>query len=67
MSGFLWTSGHLGWGIFAIAVFTGLWLLLTDMYWRLKNTRIGRLLVTTATGWLIGVGLILLVFYIANR
>lgn len=67
MSGFLWTSGHLGWSIFSIVVFTGLWLLLADLYWRLKRTRIGRLLVTMVTGWIIGVGLILLAFYVASR
>ena len=63
MSGFLWTSGHLGWGIFAIGVFTGLWLLLTDLYWRLKRIRIGRLLAKVAAGWIIGVGLIMLAFW----
>lgn len=67
MSSFLWASGHLGWGIFSIVVFTGLWLLLTDLYWRLKITRINRLLFPVAAGWLVGVGLILLTCYIANQ
>ena len=67
MSDFLWTSGHLGWGVFSIAVFTGLWMLLIDLYWRLKSTGIGRFLATMATGWIIGVGLIVFGFYIANR
>lgn len=66
MNGFLWSSGHLGWGIFALAVFTGLWWLLSDLYWRLQSIRISRLLVMLATGWTIGVGLILLGFYIGN-
>jgi hypothetical protein len=64
MNDFLWSSGHLGWGVFALAVFTGLWWLLSDLYWRLQNTRISRLLVTLAIGWAIGVGLILLGFRI---
>lgn len=67
MNDFLWSSGHLGWGVFALAVFTGLWWLLSDLYWRLQSIRIGRLLVTLATGWAIGVGLILLGFYIGIR
>ncbi|MGH8145773.1 MAG: hypothetical protein ACREPY_05525 [Rhodanobacteraceae bacterium] len=67
MNDFLWVSGHLGWGIFAVAVFTGLWMLLTDLYWRLQSTRIARLLVTMGAGWVIGVGLIVLGFFLANR
>ncbi|UJJ57579.1 hypothetical protein [Rhodanobacter denitrificans] len=64
MNDFLWSSGHLGWGVFALAVFTGLWWLLSDLYWRLQNIRISRLLVTLAIGWAIGAGLILLSFRI---
>lgn len=67
MNGFLWASGHLGWGIFAVAVFTGLWVLLVDVYWRLKDTRMVSLLATAAAGWVVGVGLIVLAFYLANR
>lgn len=67
MSGFFWTSGHLGWGIFALIVFTGLWWLLADVYWRLKNTRIGGLVIAMGVGWLIGAGLIVLAFYLAHR
>ncbi|TAM61129.1 MAG: hypothetical protein EPN49_07750 [Rhodanobacter sp.] len=66
MNGLFWASGHLAWGIFALAVFTGLWCLLTDLYWRLKGIRFKRLLVMMAAGWLIGVGLILLGFYRFN-
>ncbi|NII11149.1 hypothetical protein [Oleiagrimonas sp. C23AA] len=60
MSSFLWTSGHLGWGVFAIVVFSGIWLLLADLYWRLRTTRISRFLLALAVGWVIGVGLIML-------
>ena len=67
MNGFFWTSGHLGWGIFALVVFTGLWTLLSDLVWRLKNVRIGRLAVAMSIGWIMGAGLILLGFYLGNR
>ncbi|HLI18832.1 MAG TPA: hypothetical protein VKV22_11265 [Rhodanobacteraceae bacterium] len=66
MNGFFWTSGHLGWGIFAAAVFTGLWILLADIYWRLRRTRMVRLLVMVASSWLVGIGLIVLCFFISN-
>lgn len=64
MNAFFWTSGHLGWGIFALVVFTGLWWLLSDLVWRLSSVKIGRLAVALAIGWSIGVGLILLGFYL---
>lgn len=67
MNDFLWSSGHLGWGFFALAVFTGLWWLLSDLCWRLHSIRIGRLMVALITGWAIGVGLVLLGFLIGNR
>jgi hypothetical protein len=67
MSGFFWTSGHLGWGIFAIVVFTGLWWLLADLVWRLKSVRIRQLAVTMLIGWMVGVGLIVLGVYLGNR
>ena len=67
MNEFFWSSGHLGWGIFALVVFTGLWCLLSDLTWRLKNIRISQLAITMAIGWVLGVGLILLGFYLANR
>jgi hypothetical protein len=67
MNDFLWSSGHLDWGVFTLAVFTGVWWLLSDLYWRLQSIRVGRLLVALATGWAIGVGLILLGFHIGNR
>ncbi len=63
MHDFLWSSGHLGWGFFALAVFTGLLLLLGDLYWRLHNIRIGRLLGALAASWAVGAGLIVLGFH----
>lgn len=67
MNGFFWTAGHLGWGIFAVAVFTGLWILLSDFCWRMKSVRIVLFGATMAAGWMIGVVLILLGFYIAGH
>ncbi len=67
MNGFFWSCGHLGWGIFALSAFTGLWLLLFDLIWRLRSIRIGRLVVAMSLGWGVGLGLILLGFYLGNR
>ncbi len=67
MNDFLWSSGQLGWGVFTLVVFTGLWWLLGDLYWRLQSVRIGRFLVTLVTGWAVGVGLILLGFHLGSR
>lgn len=62
MSSFFWTSGHFGWGIFALIVFTALWWLLSDLVWRLKSVSFRRLAAAMLIGWVIGVGLILLAF-----
>jgi len=67
MNGFLWTSGHLGWDIFALATFTSLWWLLSDLVWRLTSIRICRLAAVMSVGWIVGVGLLLLGFYLGNR
>lgn len=66
MKSFLWISGHMGWGVFTIVVFTGLWLLLWDLIWRMRNSRIHRLTVEMSIGWIIGAALILLGFYLSN-
>jgi len=67
MSGFLWESGHLVWSVFALMVFSGLWLLLSDVVWRLWNTTIVRLAAVMATAWIAGVVLIGLGFYFFSR
>lgn len=67
MNEFFWVSGHLGCSAFALTVFTGLWLLLSDLAWRLQNSRIGRLAMVMSIGWIIGAGLILLGFYLGSR
>jgi len=66
MNGFFWSSGHLGWGIFALVVFTCLWLLLADLVWRLRSIRIHRLIVGMSIGWIIGVGFVLFGFYLGS-
>jgi hypothetical protein len=63
MNDFFWSSDHLGWGFFALAVFTGSMLLLGDLYWRLYNIRIARLLAALAASWAVGAGLIVLGFH----
>ena len=67
MNEFFWESGHLGWGIFALIVFSGLWLLLSDICWRLLVMKSGRLLTVMGIGWLVGVAVILLGFYFGSR
>jgi predicted membrane channel-forming protein YqfA (hemolysin III family) len=67
MNEFFWTSGHLGWGIFALVVFTALWGLFSDLVWRSRNVRIGKLAVAMSIGWIVGVGVIFLGFYLCNR
>ncbi|HEX5352502.1 MAG TPA: hypothetical protein VFW60_00320 [Rhodanobacteraceae bacterium] len=66
MNGFLWESGHLGWGIFALAVFTGLWWLLADLVWRFKKVQFAWLMAGLAAGWVIGAGLIVLAFWLGK-
>lgn len=66
MSDFFWTSGHLGWGLFAIMVFSAVWLLFSDFVWRLRNVRIVRLALTMSASWIVGVGLIVAGLYIAG-
>lgn len=67
MSHFFWSSGHLGWGIFALIVFSGLWCLLADLIWRLVATRARVLAFALSVGWVAGVALILLGFHLAGR
>jgi hypothetical protein len=67
MNAFFWPSGHLGWGMFAFVAFTLLWVLVSDLVWRLRNVRFIRLAFAMSVAWLIGAGLILLVFYLGNR
>lgn len=60
MNAFFWSSGHLGWGVFALVVFTGLWLLTGDLVWRVKTSRFSRLAIGVAAGWLVGAAFIVL-------
>ena len=66
MNEFFWSSGHLGWGFFALVVFTGLSWLLSDFVWRSTSAKIGRLSVAMSIGWVIGVGLIFLALYLGK-
>ncbi|KRA33130.1 hypothetical protein ASD68_08780 [Rhodanobacter sp. Root627] len=67
MNNFLWISGHLGWGSFALIVFTVLWFLLTDIVWRLRSASIRWLAAMMSIGWMMGVGLIFIAFHLGSR
>ncbi len=66
MTGFWWFSGHLGWGIFALTVFTGIWWLLSDLCWRLLIIRVGWLVTVMGIGWLVGFVFILLEYHFGS-
>lgn len=61
MNPFFWTSGHLSWGLFSALVFSGVWLLVGDLAWRLLTTRAAYLVALLAASWAIGVVTILLI------
>lgn len=63
---FFWASDHLGWGIFAVFVFTGVWWLLADLVWRLTPIRIVKLAAFAVGAWLSAVGLIVAAFYLSG-
>lgn len=67
MSGFVWTSGHLGWGLFALLVFSGLWLQISDLVWRQTKIRMARFLSIMSIGWTLAAILIVLGFYAVNH
>lgn len=67
MSGFFWASGHLGWGIFAVLVFTVLWWVAMDLYWRLNRFRIARLLGPAVASWALGGAIVVLVFFLSHK
>ncbi|MGH9600518.1 MAG: hypothetical protein ACRD27_11690 [Terracidiphilus sp.] len=54
MSTFFWSVAHLGWGVFALAVFSALCLLAVDVVWRLSPVPIRRLAPVAAVGWIVG-------------
>jgi hypothetical protein len=67
MNGFLWSSGHLGWGVFSLLVFTVLWWLFADLAWRLKKVRLGWFVGVMAAAWAIVASLIVAGFWLANQ
>ncbi len=66
MSGIVWASGHIGWLLFALIVYTGLWALACDLVWRLKRISILRLALRMGIGWIIGLGVIVLAFWLGQ-
>lgn len=59
MTAFFWSSGHIGWGLFATLAISGLWLLSLDLVWRLCNISIRRLLLWMGGVWVLGIAIIL--------
>ena len=53
MTGFFWTSGHINWLFFAMLVFSGFWLLLSDLVWRVRSTRFGWIRLAMSAGWVL--------------
>lgn len=52
--------------MFAIVVFSGLWLLLADIVWRLNKIRIRRFALAMSAAWAAGIVLIVAGFYLAG-
>ena len=67
MTALLWSSGHIGWALIALAVFSVAWLLATDLAWRFARTRVRNLAIAAGGAWLLGVGLIVLVAVLSGR
>ncbi len=63
MTSFFWSSGHLGWPFFGIAVFSSVCLLVTDIVWRVVPTSSRKLLSTAATVWVVGVVALIAYWY----
>ena len=55
MTPFVWSEGHIGWPLFSILVFSGLYLLVTDIAWRLVRVPARSLLICACVIWLVGV------------
>lgn len=62
MSGFIWSSGHLGWGFFLLLVYSAACVIAGDLAWRLVTINARKLVPILGVCWLVGVGLILLAF-----
>ncbi len=59
---FAWTSGHLGWGLFALIAFTIGWWLLADLVWRTRPSSRRTFAASIGAGWLVGVIIVLAVW-----
>ena len=67
MMEYFWNSGHLAWGVFALIVFSCLWLLCADLCWRLVSVKAGKFMMLAGIGWWIGAGIVLFGFYLMTR
>lgn len=64
---FFWSDNHLGWGLFAFAVYSCLLLLAIDWAWRRWVVKRARLLQIAGLAWAFGVGAIALVAWLSAR
>lgn len=62
---FFWSHHHLGWGLFALIIYSVLMLLATDVLWRRWTVRKTRFLKLAVPAWALGTGLIVLVFWLS--
>lgn len=56
MTSSIWSSGHIGWPLFGVVVFSVLCLLATDIVWRVVSVSSHKLLLLAAVVWTAGVG-----------
>jgi hypothetical protein len=61
---FFWSSGHIGWPLFGITVFSILCLLATDFTWRVARVPIRTLLSIAAIVWAAGAAAITVIAYV---
>lgn len=64
ISDFVWSAGHIGWPLFSIIVFSVLWLIATDVVWRIVRISFRNLLIRAVLAWMIGVAVVV-GFYLA--
>lgn len=67
MSDWQWVGQHMDWGLFAVLVFTGLWWLLGDYFWRVKHVGVQRLLLVLGIGWVVAVAMLVLAWFLLRH
>lgn len=62
MTPFVWSAGHIGWPLFGILVFSGLFLLVTDIVWRTVRMPFGKLFLCASVIWAVGIAIALILY-----